>query len=286
MEIDASSINSYIKGVEAHIDSDNYSGLRYDMSNESKTVFQRDIETVDNFIKIIPVGDVHYGHKTCNNEAFLRTIDHIKNTNGVYTVLVGDLFESATKSSVGAGPLEQDSHLNVQMTDLYDILKPLAEEGKILACVQGNHEERLYQFAAVELLGNLCHALHVPYQQYQMYMVLNINDVKYKLFMTHGKGGGTSKSSKINSIGKGAQIAPLMDLYISGHLHDDITDKTKVVYIDEDNILREHIRRYVMCGSFLNYYGSYAEQAVLPPGIIGAPQVILSAEYKNIQVLN
>jgi hypothetical protein len=80
-------------------------------------------------------------------------------------------------------------------------------------------------------------------------------------------------------------VAPMMDLYITGHFHTDLTDKDKVVYV-EDGLLKEHIRRYVMCGSYLKYFDGYPEQAMLTLSIIGAPEIKLFANTKYIQVLN
>lgn len=280
--------NTLIKNLKSkYIEYDTYHKIKDSFSyNETKGVFDINLNVIDDYIKIIPIGDVHYGHKNCDVNAFLKTIEYIKNNKNTYTIIVGDLLETATKDSVGAGVLEESVHLREQITNMIKILEPLAKNNKILCAVDGNHELRIHKMLGITPIQYICDVLKIPYQQYQSYVTINLNSVKYNVMITHGKGSGSSKAARIKSIAKPSDVAPLMDLYISGHLHSDITDKDKVFYIAEDGSLKEHIRRYVMCGSFLKYFDSYAEQAVLPPNICGAPEILLYSSYKHILIIN
>jgi predicted phosphodiesterase len=281
-------VKSYIQELKRNmVPNDDYIALRSSMmQSETKSIFGRKITTNKDSIRIVPLGDVHFGHKNCDVTAFQSVVKHILTHDDTYSFLVGDLLETATKKSIGAGLFEEDSHLNKQVDSMKKMLKPLADAGKILGGVDGNHEDRVYQLTSLCPVAQICQEFNIPFQQYQMYYILEINNMKYKVFLTHGKGGGSSKTTKIKNVAKPSEIAPLMDLYISGHYHSDISDKDKVMYVDEEGNIKEHIRRFVMCGSFMKYYGSYAEQAVLQPSIVGAPQIFLFSNYKNILVLN
>lgn len=89
-------------------------------------------------IKILPLADVHYGHKSCDVKDFKNDIEYIKNTPGVYTFLNGDMIENANKLSIGGGVYEQDKMPNEQIHDIVEMLAPISD--KILWSVIGNHE--------------------------------------------------------------------------------------------------------------------------------------------------
>ena len=59
-------------------------------------------------IQLIPFGDVHYGAKECDIERAKKTINWIKDHKDARVILMGDLLNSATRTSVGAGTFDEN----------------------------------------------------------------------------------------------------------------------------------------------------------------------------------
>jgi UDP-2,3-diacylglucosamine pyrophosphatase LpxH len=91
----------------------------------------------DNFTEVVFLGDCHYGSPQFDQPRFLRMLDYLKK-NEVYTFLMGDLIEVATRHSVGAGVYEQEAPTESQHEQMVEWLRPLAEKGLILGSHRGN----------------------------------------------------------------------------------------------------------------------------------------------------
>lgn len=231
-------------------------------------------------ILIVPLYDVHTGSKSMFRDLFERTIEYIYETPDCYTILGGDMLESATRQSIGMGIFEEDMHLSDQMRYLQDALSPLVEKGKVLASITGNHEMRPMYLNKWNPIEELAYDLEIPYLGYQGYLVLQVNDIKYKVFIHHGTGGGRTKGAKVNAAMRPNQVA-LADLYITGHLHDRFAISDTIFDIENDQIIHKQ-RHYVAAGSFLQYFGGYPEMTMLAPSIPGTILIELNGEEKSI----
>ena len=235
-------------------------------------------------INIIPISDIHLGHKCCNKEKLLEIIKFIEKKPNTYTVLLGDQCECATKTSVGMGIYEEEMNVGAQLKWLYKAFKPLADKGKILGVCTGNHENRLAQFANIDPAQILADKLEVPFLGWQGYLALVVNGIVYTVSAFHGAGGGTSKASKLNMSKKIKHIADC-DLYLSGHTHDKMQDEElKYIFDLENKKLAPMKKHFVVCGSFLEYWNSYPEMKGLEPAITGSVLVTLSGDKKEIKV--
>jgi hypothetical protein len=82
-------------------------------------------------------GDLHYGAPNCD-------IDRAKDMlgwalkNRVYVLLMGDLLEAGTKTSVGTGVYDQIMNPQRQMEEVVTLLTPLAKAGLIIGLHSGN----------------------------------------------------------------------------------------------------------------------------------------------------
>src|SRR5690606_24182803 len=114
--------------------------------NKKAHVYDLTPDSDSKVVSLVPLFDAHSGHITFNKEKFEQFVEYIYKTPNTYTVLGGDLHESATSISIGKGLLDQEYHLGLQRRYLTKVLKPLAEEGKILSGITGNHEERVAKF--------------------------------------------------------------------------------------------------------------------------------------------
>jgi predicted phosphodiesterase len=234
---------------------------------------------------IIPLYDIHFGHNQCNLNKLFSIVTLIAKTENCYTFLGGDLSETATKQSVGKSVYDEAYHIKEQMRYMKPLLKPLADAGKILCAVSGNHEARIANMIGIDPLELLCDDLDIPYCEYQGYMLLNVGPQAYSVFCHHGVGGGRTIGAKANSATRFNQIA-LADLYVSGHTHTSQSQTDKIfVFDDITGELTEKIRHYVVASSFLEYFGGYAEQQALSPSITGATAIQLMGDSKEIRIM-
>jgi hypothetical protein len=243
----------------------------------AKSVIKKNIHTENSFIKIVPLSDIHLGAMSCKEGAFVAFSEFINSDPDIYTILMGDMSETATKMSVGLGVFDEKYQVGTQRRILTEILRPLAGSGKILGGGTGNHEMRISYIDNDNPMEELCYDLDIPYFGYQGYFRVRVNHEPYDIMAFHGTGGGSTKGGRANSAAKPNQIANV-DIYLTGHTHDQLY-LTDVVYeIGDDDALVAKKRHYVVCGSFLDYFGGYAEMKGLPPMVVGAPMILLGAD--------
>jgi len=231
-------------------------------------------------IQIVPLTDPHFGHKASNVEMLGAMVKYILQTENCYTVLLGDLMEVATKTSIGTGAYSQAIHFGAQIKLIYKLLKPLADAGKILGGVTGNHEMRAMYSLALNPMSELCDKLQVPYLGFQGYLLLNVNKHIHTVMLYHGKGGGSTPAGKLNAMYKASKVANV-DLYLTGHTHTKMYDREQYYTIDkETGELITKTRHYATCGSMLNYWDNYSEMSLLPPEELGLISIELSDVIK------
>lgn len=233
---------------------------------------------------IVPITDVHLGSRHANIPYFKAFVDYILRTPNCVTILNGDLAETATKISVGAGMFEEEMAIPAQLQALYDILLPLAQAGKILGVGPGNHEERVYQMIGINPMELLAEKLGVPYFGYQGFFKLTVNDIVYTSSFYHGSGGGSTSASKSKAAEQMNRVV-IADLYFSGHTHGRQYHKDVIYTFDtESEDLVPLVRTYVVGGSFLEYWGGYSEMKALAPSMTGAVRIELRPDVKDIRV--
>jgi hypothetical protein len=246
--------------------------------------FNEDIY-VQNGLIMVPITDVHLGNRQANIPYFKAFVDYILMTPNAVTVLNGDLAETATKVSVGKAMFEEDMNFPEQLKMLTEILKPLADAGKILGCGPGNHEERIANMIGLNPMEILAEKLGVPYFGYQGYFRIIVNNIKYNAAFFHGAGGGATTGSKANTAEKINKVVPNADLYFSGHTHGKQYHHDVVfMFDDESGELVPHKRTYVVGGSFVEYWDAYPEMKGLAPSATGLVRCELRPDYKDIRV--
>lgn len=229
-------------------------------------------------IELVPLFDLHIGHKGCNMQKVQDTIDYIMAAPHRYAVLGGDLLECATKTSVGMSVYEEDFSPKDQLLTAYRLLKPLAEAGKILCGLTGNHEMRLAYHADLNPIEVLCAQLEIPYHEHQGFLVLNVAGNIYRVALCHG---GTN--SVMASLRKQSKVVDA-DLYLSGHTHARKCEVDPIYWIDDvTGALERRSKFFLVCGSYLEYWGGYAEMKVLAPVDTGTVRILLHADRWMIE---
>lgn len=252
--------------------------------SSDKEVYEHNIESNDENVTIIPISDMHLGSTNSDLEKVELAADYINNKDNCYTLVLGDAAETATKTSVGMGLFEEDMHLRNQIMELNRILSPLADKGKLLGLHTGNHEFRSAVLTGLNPMEVLAGYLGVEYLGWQAFHRINVGSNSYYIMSTHGVGSGQTTGSKVNNAEKPSNIAPTLDLYLSGHSHMKSVHTKEVYYIDEENNLQPKEQYYVICGSFMKYFGGYAEMKVLPPTPTGFSRIELGVRNRYVAV--
>lgn len=259
---------------------------RAENSHMFKDVYRFPAEgSFDEPIRIIPLSDIHLGSKQCNLAKVRQAIDLIMETPNCYTVLMGDQTETATKTSVGMATYDEDFCLEDQIRLIVKMLKPLADAGKILGCLVGNHEMRVAYSTSLNIVKMIARELKINYLGFQGYLSIHVGEQSYSIMVAHGKGGASTPAGKLRAMRNLSKVAEA-DLYLSGHTHGRIYDYDLKNYIDEEeDIVKSKRIIYAVCGSFLEYWDGYAEMKLLSPSSTGVISITLDAEEKNIDIM-
>ena len=162
-------------------------------------------------VKLLPIGDIHFGHKATNVEKFTDYINYIKKTPNAYMLGMGDYIENATRYSVGAGVYEQTIPPQEQLEAMIEFLEPIKD--KIIGLHDGNHERRTYKDDGHTPTWSMCAILDVPYLGYTSKSYLRVGKNAYNIFSTHGISMATTVGGKLNALMKWERINPFEDIY-------------------------------------------------------------------------
>jgi predicted phosphodiesterase len=259
-------------------------------------------------IYIVPLGDLHIadpagigGYTHIKNRVVYNDLTKkfqdmlswmIENKN-VYSVLMGDIFDTALKNSI-SNTYKAQYDIDDAKDYATEILIPFAKTGRLIGGIDGNHENRLYRDAGNSLVKDLCKRLGfgITYFHSQCgYLFLKVGNNKdyktdkyrpydYSVMFHHGRGGGSTSGGKLNSVNKMIRMAPA-DLYIMGHVHATIAEKQR--YIEKDIRTGKLFfrKRYLMVSGCWLGYANYAIEGMYPPAVVGVGRARLNGEPKK-----
>ena len=239
-----------------------------------------DIRTEDKDIQLVPFGDIHYGDKSCNWDKAERMIDWIAETKNTRVILMGDLLNCATKSSVGAAVFDESEHGQSQLDFMIKKLEPIKD--KIYGALTGNHEQRIYNSTGYNPTKILCSKLGCKYYGYGQFVKIKGDNVNYNIYCTHGSSGATLPYTKIKGC-LNLSMHKDADIYLMGHVHDLQLHTQEVERIQYSQVITDK-KYYILTGHYLNYHDSYAEMKNMIPSKQGSPVLELGMSEKRIRV--
>ncbi len=233
---------------------------------------------------IIPLSDLHIGDPLFDERKFQRFADWIKATPNAWVMLLGDLMNSATKSSV-SNIYEEVMNPQQQLKYARSLLEPIKE--KVLIAVEGNHERRILKEDGINVTEILCEQLGVVYAPRSALLkitlgrrIKNGKPICYTIYATHGAGSGRTTGAKVNTLRRLREII-LADVYVMGHIHFMTAfQETYLVPDTRNNKVEEVKLTFVSSSSFLKW-GGYAEEKILNPAKLGAPRIRLEGRNKK-----
>lgn len=232
-------------------------------------------------VRIYILGDLHIGSKKFNLKQFNERISTIVNDDKGRVILLGDLINNSTKTSVGDVYSEPLSPME-QMKLAVNLIKPIKD--KIIAVVSGNHERRSYKTEGLDLTYFLAAELGlVDKYNYTSDLLLikygstsNGKAYNISLYCTHGDGnGGKLIGGKANGLSKRGQIVNA-DIIVTGHTHTPIVFSEASYLIDKRHTsVNLHNQLFVNCGASLDYE-EYAEMVGMRPSSTSQPVITLA----------
>jgi len=222
------------------------------------------------FASVLFLGDVHYGSPQCDLPRFIAMIDYALKNN-IYVLLMGDLLETATRTSVGAGVYEQMETPDSQYEQMVEWLRPLAEAGLILGSHIGNHEERIYKESGFNVTKAMCRELKVRYLGDACWTHLKVGKETYVLYTLHGRTGSRFDGTALLALER-ISVSFFADLVAMGHAHKLITSSVLIQRVVK-GLVKEFKKYLLICGSYLKYDGGYGQTLGLPISKMGSPKV-------------
>jgi len=246
------------------------------------------------------LSDWHYGNPFCNTKRILRDRDYIKDTPNAFVIFIGDLCESAIKTSKGdifrqvGTPQDQRDWCTEQLYPIRD---------KVLGMTGGNHEERIYQDVGMDITKDIAKELNCPYDPDGMYMKISFGNHNsrvsdrpfvYWIDAIHGHGGARTKSAKAMKVERQGYMV-YADIHAMAH--DHVVNVAPDVFLQPDNRtapekdengnetgfmvgkVSAHRKMLIKTNAYL-MWGGYARRKGFPPTDLVTPTIWLAGEEK------
>lgn len=233
-------------------------------------------------IRIIPWGDVHVGapEGQCDWKKACEELRYVLDTPDTYLIGMGDLMDCAQKMPWSKGPNIFASSLQPmeQFSLLEQTLQPLAEQGKIIGLIGGNHEEWIMTNTGIQIISLLCRSLRVPYLGAACDINISVGKQRYSLYALHGSGNAQLKHTKLGRLMNCTKDI-FADALIMGHVHQLAVAKGGKYH--RGQTCKSY---YILTGHFLNWVGSYAQAFGMDVCPSGCPKLTLFKDRKDIHV--
>lgn len=242
-------------------------------------------------LHIIPISDVHIGDKLSDNKLLKDTIKLIKDNDNYYTIINGDLCNTALKNSKSDVYSDELTPME-QLNRVIELLEPIKD--KILVMGTGNHEDRILKDTSIDISRLVAKQLGIEdrYSDNWWYLFLRFGEKErgrkaemcYQITGYHGSGGGRKTGGKANRLEEMSQIA-VADLFIMSHTHKPLSTKG-AIYIPDyaNNTLNKKQMYYLMTNSFLEY-GGYGEKLGFTPTDNTPTEAILDGTKRKIKII-
>lgn len=223
---------------------------------------------------LLVIADLHIGDPLVQMTAVKSRIDYALQHDSCYVILNGDLINNATKTSVS--DIYAEIHSPQQAIDkAVDLLRPLAQAGKILCITDGNHERRTYKNDGISPTRIIADRLGITDKLAETSACLHLNVGKqpYTVYCTHGSGGGRMISGKMLKLDRLADVVDA-DIFVMSHVHQPGAYRRGYFRVKNGkSILIEKL--FVLTAATLGY-GGYADLAGMQPPAVTNPIITLS----------
>lgn len=245
-------------------------------------------------IELWGISDLHVGAMAFHFDKWREYRQRILDNDRAYIVIGGDMMNNTTRSSVG-DIFEETMRPKEQKIWLSEQLKPLAEAGRILCWVPGNHERRSGKDADDDPLYDVACKLNQEdlYCEDEGFVKIQIGDKDgqgktnptYAIGILHGAGGGIYTGAAVNRNERTAAYIDGIDALFVGHAHKGAVSRPIKRVIDKHNNIISS-REVVVIGmtSWVDFSG-YAKRKMLLPSSNKPMHLVLEGNRKEITAI-
>jgi hypothetical protein len=250
-----------------------------------------DLQGVD----IVPFSDLHSGSGRTAMDKARALVERIRTTENLFTIINGDMMETALKTSLG-NVYEQSLSPAQQADEVTELLMPIRH--KILAMTTGNHEARITRATGLDLSLYVAERLGLGNRytdgNYMLFvsfgrpaMTRESRRHTFSIYGTHGAGGGKLIGGKMNALGRMAGVVDA-DIYLHSHTHVPATYKEDFYRSDmRTRTVRQVTKLFVNSNAWMEF-GGYGEIKGYKPATITPVTIKLRAEgsykYANCEL--
>lgn len=241
-------------------------------------------------MEIMAVGDFHLGDPNHSPKILDDIVEWASESENRFITIDGDIFNAAITSSI-SDVYSEEFTMDKCMELFGEFIDKITPE-KILVCIDGNHDQRVWKSVGIDPVRYVCSSRGVRYSQGEAYLTIKLGSwnpnkanprmIMYTLFVTHGVGGGRTAGGKINTLLRLSEIV-IADIYIQGHQHDPVIKPKKIYeFSSQGNSVVERDQIFIVTGSCLER-GGYAVAKAYSPVSHVSPVITLSGREKKIQ---
>lgn len=241
-------------------------------------------------MEIMCVGDFHIGDANHSPKVLSDIVEWANAAPNRFITIDGDIFNAAITSSI-SDVYSEEFTLDECMELFGKFIDEITPE-KILVCIDGNHDQRVWKSVGIDPVKYVCNSKGVRYCSGEAYVTVKVGYwdkskpkdkrpmINYTLYVTHGVGGGRSAGGKVNSLMRLSEIV-VADIYIQGHQHDPVI-KPRVIneWNKKGDGIVEREQMFVVTGSCLER-GGYAVAKAYPPVCMKSPVIKLNGRTKK-----
>lgn len=243
-------------------------------------------------LQILPLADLHIGDIHSNGQKILEWLKYIEDTPNCYTILNGDLMDTAVKTSIGdtygatLRPMEQ-------LQQCVKLFEPIRE--KVLAVQGGNHEARIYRNDGLDVTQMFCNQLQIGelYSPESAIIFLQFGKqsshmrcwpMMYTIYCVHGSSNGRKEGSKANRLADLANIIDA-DIYLHSHTHLPMIMRNSYFRVDIQKKCTVKVDRLFLNTSSSLGYGGYGEVQSYKPNSLETPLIILDGHKRGMRAV-
>lgn len=234
--------------------------------------------------------DVHLGDLLTDGKLLQERIKYCEETENCVVLLNGDLCNNAVAGgksdiySASISPMEQ-------LKQVVSLFGRLAEQDKIIAITDGNHERRTYRNDGLDMTEVIATQLGIR-ERYSPGAALvflrfgcqpksHNKKTCYTLFLNHGAGGGAKIGGKANRLASMHDMCDA-DVFFHSHTHEPIVLKKGFYRTNYGNQSVQFVSRlYINTAAYLSP-GGYGEQNEYSPNSLDTPIVFLDGHKRNM----
>lgn len=254
------------------------------------------------FIELVAVCCLHFGHKATDRERALRWRAWILSSPNRYAYGLGDDTENALPGDEVHNSMmwDSDKHPQDQYLEAAEYWRPVVEAGKLLITHDSNHFWRTEAKTGRSMARELNVFLqglkakkpaHSPlpdvsprWGQWQALTRLKVGRQEYNIHSWHGSGNGCTPEAALRKC-REQERSHIADLFLMGHAHQPIAwGKEYMAYSSNGRDAEARQRWFGVTGGFLGWHGTYAERAGLSPNRRGAIVARLGVKRWDIKV--